>query len=74
MSGSFIKHSSGTQLAVEMPEYRDLHVGAVCGLGDYYTQRTLVEHSGGVRELLRLLQSKFLLSLGQISFTLPVSG
>lgn len=38
---------------LEMPESRNLCVGAMCGLGDYYMQCLLEILSEGVRELFR---------------------
>lgn len=56
-------------LLFEMPESRNLCVGAMCGLGDYYTLCILVVLSEGVRELFRSPWSRFWYSFSQKSFS-----
>lgn len=60
---------AGFNLLFEMPESRNLCVGAVCGLGDYYMQRILVVLSEGVRELFRSPWSRIWYSFSQKSFS-----
>lgn len=60
---------AGFNLVFEMPESRNLCVGAMCGLGEYYMQCILVVLSAGVWVLFRSPWSRFWFSFSQKSFS-----